>query len=111
MTIIERQVGDVVVMALHGRMVVGEGDRALREAVTNLADSGKARIVLNLAGVSYIDSAVLSELVRANTTVSRKGGKLKLLSLPTKIQDLLSMTKLVTVFETYESEDEAVRSF
>lgn len=111
MTIIERQVGDVVVMDLHGRMVVGEGDRALREAVTRLADSGKARIILNLADVSYIDSAVLSEIVRTHTTVSRKGGKLKLLSLPAKIQDLLSMTKLVTVFETYASEDEAVRSF
>jgi len=111
MTIIERQVGDVVVVDLHGRMVVGEGDRALREAVTRLADSGKARIILNLADVSYIDSAVLSEIVRTHTTVSRKGGKLKLLSLPAKIQDLLSMTKLVTVFETYASEDEAVRSF
>ena len=111
MTIIERQVGDVVVMDLHGRMVIGEGDRALREAVTRLADSGKARIILNLADVSYIDSAVLSEIVRTHTTVSRKGGKLKLLSLPAKIQDLLSMTKLVTVFETYASEDEAVRSF
>jgi anti-sigma B factor antagonist len=111
MTIIERQVGDVVVMDLHGRMVVGEGDRALREAVTRLADSGKARIILNLADVPFIDSAVLSEIVRTHTTVSRKGGKLKLLSLPAKIQDLLSMTKLVTVFETYASEDEAVRSF
>ena len=111
MTIVERQVGDVVVMDLHGRMVTGEGDRALREAVTRLADSGKAKILLNLADVSYIDSAVLSEIVRTYTTLSRKGGQLKLVSLPAKIQGLLSITKLVTVFATYESEDEAVRSF
>ena len=111
MKVVKRQVGDVVIIDLHGRMVVGEGDRALREAVTGLADSEKARIVLNLADVSYLDSSVLSEIVRTYTTVTRTGGKLKLLGLPTKIQDLLSITRLLAVFETYESEDEAVRSF
>jgi anti-sigma B factor antagonist len=111
MKIVKRGVGDVVVMDLHGRMVVGEGDRALREAVNTLAESGSAKILLNLADVSYIDSAVLSEIVRTYTTVSREGGKLKLLGLPPKIRDLLTITKLSGVFETYESEDEAVRSF
>ena len=111
MKIVKRGVGDVVVMDLHGRMVVGEGDRALREAVNTLAESGSAKILLNLADVSYIDSAVLSEIVRTYTTVSREGGKLKLLGLPAKIRDLLTITKLSGVFETYESEDEAVRSF
>jgi anti-sigma B factor antagonist len=111
MNIVKREVGDVVILDLHGRLVIGEGDRALRQAVVELADSGKAKIVLNLAGVSYVDSAVLSEIVRTHTTVSRKGGKLKLLALPAKIRDLLSMTRLLTVFESYDSEDEAVRSF
>jgi anti-sigma B factor antagonist len=79
--------------------------------VTKLADSGKTKILLNLADVPYVDSAGLGEIVRTYTTVSRKGGKLKLLNLTKKIQDLLSITKLLTVFETYEAEGEAVNSF
>jgi anti-sigma B factor antagonist len=79
--------------------------------VTKLSDAGKTKILLNLADVPYVDSAGLGEIVRTYTTVSRKGGKLKLLNLTKKIQDLLSITKLLTVFETYESEDEAVRSY
>jgi len=111
MNVVKRQVGDVVILDLHGRMVIGEGDKILRQAVTGLAGSEKARVLLNLADVPYVDSSVLSEIVRAYTTVARDGGKLKLLGLPPKIQDLLSMTRLLTVFETYQSEDEAVRSF
>jgi anti-sigma B factor antagonist len=111
MKIVERQVGDVVILDLHGKILIGEGDDALREAVTRLADAGKTKILLNLADVPYVDSAGLGEIVRTYTTVSRKGGKLKLLNLTKKIQDLLSITKLLTVFETYESEDDAVRSF
>ena len=79
--------------------------------MTKLADSGKTKILLNLADVPYVDSAGLGEIVRTYTTVSRKDSKLKLLNLTKKIQDLLSITKLLTVFETYEAEDEAVRSF
>jgi anti-sigma B factor antagonist len=111
MKIVERQVGDVVILDLHGKILIGEGDDALREAVTKLADAGKTKILLNLADVPYVDSAGLGEIVRTYTTVSRKGGKLKLLNLTKKIQDLLSITKLLTVFETHESEDEAVRSY
>ena len=111
MKIVERQVGDVVILDLHGKILIGEGDDALREAVTRLSDSGKTKILLNLADVPYVDSAGLGEIVRTYTTVSRKGGKLKLLNLTKKIQDLLSITKLLTVFETYESESEAVRSY
>jgi len=111
MKFVKRQVGDVVILDLHGRMVAGEGDRALREAVTGLADSEKAKVVLNLADVSYVDSSVLSEIVRTYATVTRDGGRLKLLGLPPRIQDLMSITRLLTVFETHESEDEAVRSF
>jgi anti-sigma B factor antagonist len=111
MKIVERQVEDVVILDLHGKILIGEGDDALREAVTKLSDSGKTKILLNLAEVPYVDSAGLGEIVRTYTTVSRKGGKLKLLNLTKKIEDLLSITKLLTVFETYESEDEAVKSY
>jgi anti-sigma B factor antagonist len=111
MKIVDREAGDVAILDLHGRMVIGEGDKVLREAVTKLVHSGISRILLNLADVSYIDSAVLSEIVRTYRTVTREGGKLKLLGLPPKIRDLLSMTRLASVLEAYESEDEAVRSF
>jgi anti-sigma B factor antagonist len=111
MKIVERQVEDVVILDLHGKILIGEGDDALREAVTNLADSGKTKILLNLAEVPYVDSAGLGEIVRTYTTVSRKGGKLKLLNLTKKIEDLLSITKLLTVFETYEDESEAINSY
>jgi len=111
MKIVERQVGDVVILDLHGKILIGEGDDALREAVNRLVDSGKAKLLLNLADVPYVDSAGLGEIVRCYTTVSKKGGKLKLLNLTKKIQDLLSITKLLTVFETFEDEAEAVKSF
>ncbi len=111
MKIVERLVGDVVILDLTGKILIGEGDDLLRDAVTKLADSGKTKILLNLAEVPYVDSAGLGEVVRCYTTVSRKGGKLKLLNLTKKIQDLLAITKLLTVFETYDSEGEAIKSF
>ncbi len=111
MKIVERLVADVIILDLHGKILIGEGDDALRDAVTRLVDSGKTKIVLNLADVPYVDSAGLGEVVRCYTTVSRKNGRLKLLNLTKKIKDLLSITKLLTVFETYDSEEEAVRSF
>jgi anti-sigma B factor antagonist len=111
MKIVERQVGDVTILDLHGKILIGEGDDALRDAVTKLVDSGKLKLLLNLADVPYVDSAGLGEIVRCYTTVSKKGGKLKLLNLTKKIQDLLSITKLLTVFETFENESEAVKSF
>ena len=111
MKITERLVGDVVLLDLQGKILIGEGDDQLREAVTKLADSNRTKILLNLAEVPYVDSAGLGEIVRCYTTVSRKGGKLKLLHLTKKIQDLLAITKLLTVFETYDTEDEGVRSF
>jgi len=111
MKIVERQVGDVTILDLHGKILIGEGDDALRDAVNKLVDSGKTKLLLNLAEVPYVDSAGLGEIVRCYTTVSKKGGKLKLLHLTKKIQDLLSITKLLTVFETFENESEAVKSF
>jgi anti-sigma B factor antagonist len=91
--------------------MIGEGDDALREAVTRLVDGGSTKILLNLAEVPYVDSAGLGEIVRCYTTVSRKGGRLKLVHLTKKIKDLLSITKLLTVFEAYDSEEEGVKSF
>jgi anti-sigma B factor antagonist len=111
MNIVERQVGDVTIIDLKGKIMIGEGDEALREAVTKAIDSGKSKLVLNLAEVPYVDSAGLGELVRCYSTVNKKAGKLKLLNLTKKIQDLLAITKLLTVFETFDAEDEAVKSF
>ena len=111
MQIEERAVGDVVVLDLKGRITLGDGDQLLKDKVNSLVNQGRKGIVLNLAGVPYIDSAGLGEIVGSYTTVSRQGGSLKLLNLTKKITDLLAITKLLTVFETFDSEDEAVRSF
>jgi anti-sigma B factor antagonist len=111
MQIDERAVGDVVVLDLKGKVTLGEGDELLKDKVNSLVNQGKKKIVLNLEGVPYIDSAGLGEIVRTYTTVSRQGGSLKLLGLTKRITDLLSITKLLTVFETFESENDAVRSF
>jgi anti-sigma B factor antagonist len=111
MQIEERAVGDVVVLDMKGRVTLGDGDQLLKDKVNSLVNQGRKRIVLNLAGVPYIDSAGLGEIVGSYTTVSRQGGSLKLLNLTKKITDLLAITKLLTVFETFDSEDEAVRSF
>src|ERR1700716_1084627 len=111
MQIEERTIGDVVVLDVKGRVMLGEGDELLKDKVNSLLNQGRKKIVLNLAEVPYIDSAGLGEVVRTYTTVSKQGGSLKLLSLTKRITDLLSITKLLTVFETYETENEAVRSF
>ena len=111
MKIDERTVGDVTVLDMQGKLLIGEGDELLREKVNNLVESGKTKILLNLGDVPYMDSAGLGEVVRCFTTVSRKDGKLKLLNLTKRLQDLLSITKLLTVFETFDSEEEAIKSF
>ncbi len=111
MQIEERVVGDVTILDLKGKMTLGEGDEILKEKVNSLISQGQKKLVLNLEGVPYIDSAGLGEIVRTYTTVSRQGGKLKLLNLTKRIQDLLAITKLLTVFETFESEKDAVGSF
>ena len=111
MHIEERVVGDVVVLDLTGKITLGDGDELLTDKVNSLLNQGRKKIVLNLADVPYIDSAGLGEIVRTYTTVSRQGGNLKLLALTKRITDLLAITKLLTVFETYETESEAVQSF
>jgi anti-sigma B factor antagonist len=111
MQITERSIGDVMVLDLKGKITLGEGDELLKDKVNSLINQGQRKIVLNLADVPYLDSAGLGEVVRAYTTVSRQGGSLKLLNLTKRITDLLSITKLLTVFETFDSENDAVRSF
>jgi anti-sigma B factor antagonist len=111
MQIEERKVGDVVVLDLKGKVMLGEGDEVLKDKINSLLNQGHKKLLLNLAQVPYIDSAGLGEIVRTFTTVSRQGGHLKLLNLTKRISDLLAITKLLTVFETFDSENEAVQSF
>jgi anti-sigma B factor antagonist len=111
MDIAERTVSEVTVLDLKGKMTLGEGDELLKDKINSLLASGKKKLVLNLEGVPYIDSAGLGEIVRTYTTVSRQGGSLKLLNLTKRIEDLLSLTKLLTVFETFDTEAEAINSF
>jgi anti-sigma B factor antagonist len=111
MQIDERVVGGVTILDLSGKMTLGEGDELLREKIASLVNAGQKQLLLNLDGVPYIDSAGLGEIVRTYTTVSRQGGKLKLLNLTKRIEDLRSITKLLTVFEVYDTEAEAIQSF
>src|SRR6266513_3654948 len=103
----ERQAGDVTILDLSGEVRIGEGSITLRDTIRNLADQGKKKLLLNLRGVKYIDSSGIGELIANYTTVSRQGGQLKLLNLTDKIQSLLVITKLLTVFDTYDNEAEA----
>ncbi|MGQ9635322.1 MAG: STAS domain-containing protein [Bryobacteraceae bacterium] len=106
-----RQVGDVTVVDVAGRITLGEGASALRENIRDLVAKGNKKILLNLSDVSYIDSSGIGELVSAFTTVTNQGGTLKLLGLTKRVKDLLQITKLYTVFEVFDSEPIAVRSF
>lgn len=107
----ERQAGDVTILDLSGEVRIGDSSVALRESVRSLADQGKKKLLLNLAGVKYIDSSGIGELIANYTTVSRQGGQLKLLNLTDRIQNLLVITKLLTVFDSYDNEAEALKSF
>jgi anti-sigma B factor antagonist len=111
MVIEERVIGDVTILDLKGKMTLGEGDELLKDKINSLIHQGQKKLLLNLEGVPYIDSAGLGEIVRTYTTVSRQGGNLKLVNLTKRITDLLSITKLLTVFETFDTEAEALKSF
>ena len=107
----ERQAGDVTILDLEGKVTIGEGSVALRGAIRRLLGEGKNKILLNLGKVGYIDSSGIGELVSSFTAVNKEGGNLKLLNLTQKIQDLLAITKLLTVFDTYDDEASALASF
>ncbi len=111
LNISERQAGDVTVLDLGGRITIGEGSVSLRSAIRRLIEEGKKKILLNLGNVSYVDSSGIGELVSSFTTINREGGQLKLLNLTQKIQDLLAITKLLTVFDVYDDESSALNSY
>ena len=106
-----RQVGDVTVIDVAGRITLGEGSSALREALRDLVSKNQKKILLNLGDVTYIDSSGIGELVSGFTTVTNSGGALKLLNLNKRVKDLLQITKLYTVFDVHEDEAAAIRSF
>jgi anti-sigma B factor antagonist len=107
----ERQAGDVTILDLEGKVTIGEGSVALRGAIRRLLGEGKNKILLNLGKVGYIDSSGIGELVSSFTAVNKEDGSLKLLNLTQKIQDLLAITKLLTVFDVFENEGDALSSF
>lgn len=107
----ERQAGDVTVLDMDGKITIGDGSVALRSAVKRLLEEGKKKVLLNLAGVGYIDSSGIGELVSSYTSINNASGQLKLLNLTQKLQDLLTITKLLTVFDVYDSEAEALNSY
>jgi anti-sigma B factor antagonist len=111
MKIDTRTVGDVQILDCSGKITLGEGTMAIRNKVREVLKEGGKKIILNLSDVNYIDSSGIGELVSTFTTVTNAGGQLKLLNLTKKIQELLAITKLLTVFSVYQSEQEAVASF
>ena len=107
----ERQAGDVTVLDMSGKITIGEGSVALRSAIRRLLEEGKKKILLNLAGVGYMDSSGIGELVSSHMAISKEEGQLKLLNLTDKLESLLAITKLLTVFDVYENESEALNSY
>lgn len=106
-----RTVDNVEIINLQGKITIGAGDTQLREVISNAVSAGRTNILLDLSGVTTIDSSGIGELVGSYTTVTNRGGKLKLLHLPAKLNELLHVTQLITVFEVYENEQEALASF
>ena len=111
LSINQRQAGDVTILDMDGEVRIGDSSTALRSSIRNLVAGGNQKILLNLAGVGYIDSSGIGELVSSYTAINKEGGQLKLLSLTQKLQDLLTITKLLTVFDAYDEEAEALSNF
>lgn len=106
-----RQAGDVTILDLKGKITIGSGDVALRNAIQEVMNNGAKKVLINMADVSTIDSSGIGELVSAYTTATNRGAKLKLINLPAKVTDILTITQLITVFDVYDSEAEGVASF
>ncbi|MGH9339457.1 MAG: STAS domain-containing protein [Acidobacteriota bacterium] len=111
MKIDSRTANGVTILDIHGRITIGEESLMLRNQIRQLLEQGKKRILLNLEDVSYVDSSGIGELVSSYTTVTNQGGELKLLNLTKKLKELLAITKLLTVFDTYDDEQKAVASY
>lgn len=111
MNVNTRQVGEVTILDLKGKITIGSGDVALRNAIQEVINSGAQKILINMSDVSTIDSSGIGELVSAYTTATNRGAKLKLINLPSKVTDILTITQLITVFDVYDSEAEGIASF
>lgn len=111
MKIDKRVKGGVTILDVEGKITIGKGDVALRDAVQQALGEGARKLLIELGRVSTIDSSGVGELVSAFTTVTNRGGKLKLVNLPPKVNDILQITQLITVFEVFDNEDEAIASF
>jgi anti-sigma B factor antagonist len=106
-----RDVSGVRILDLEGKITIGGGDVELRQLVEQSLETGNNKVLLNLSAVSHVDSSGIGEMVGCYTTVARRGGSMKLLNLTQKIQDILTVTQLITVFDVYDNESEAVASF
>ncbi|HEY0545760.1 MAG TPA: STAS domain-containing protein [Pyrinomonadaceae bacterium] len=111
LSITDRQIGNVIILNIDGDLRIGEGSDALRKAIGRLLAEGQQRILLNMAHVAYIDSSGLGELIASYLTLQKKGGEIKLLRLTQRVRELMSITKLLTVFDVYEDESAALISF
>lgn len=111
MAINERKRNDVTILDLKGKITIGAAEEALRDAVHRVLGAGAQKLLLNLQGVTTIDSSGVGELVSSYTSATNRGAKIKLTNLPAKITDILTITQLITVFDVYDTEDEAVASF
>jgi anti-sigma B factor antagonist len=108
----ERTAGDVMIVTVKGDITLNKGgDAMLKDKVQSLVQQGRKHLLIDLSGVSYVDSAGLGELVQAYATTKNRGGALKLLSVTKRLRDLLVLTKLLTVFDTFDDEATAVASF
>lgn len=111
MKVTNKETAGVTILGFEGKITIGAGDRILRNAVKDALAAGARKIVLNLAGVSTVDSSGIGELVSSYTTVTNSGGQLKLACLPPKVADILQITQLYTVFEVFDDEAAATESF
>jgi anti-sigma B factor antagonist len=111
MIITERLFGDVTVLDLRGRIELGQGDEQLTDKINSLVQQGRKRVLLNLLQTSYVDAAGMGAILSAYTTLSGEGGSLKLLHLTRRIQDLLAIQRILTIFECHDSEERAIQSF
>lgn len=109
--ITERRHDSITILDLEGNIRLGDGAANLRQALRVLVEKGDRKVLLNMAGVSHIDSSGLGELVSSYTTLHKAGGELKLFNLSDRVHELMTMTKLLTVFDVFDSESEAVESF
>jgi anti-sigma B factor antagonist len=106
-----RELGEITIVDIKGRITIGEGNVMLREIVVGLLEKGKKHVLLNMTDVAHVDSAGIGELVRSHTSVRKQGGQLKLTSVNKNVQELLQKTMLLAVFDVHQDETSAVKSF